>query len=116
MTTDNKTKEAKIGEWLLSRDTGLSSIFMASVALGADASEIINPNYPHDAGDFGRCYRLVEQVPEIAQDFQRIADSSKEWGVIISRWPDLASQYEEDLKNGTYHFYGFLDAVLRGEQ
>ena len=48
-------------DWLLSRDTGISSETILAVMTG---SEIERPGVPHDTADFGRCHRLLGHFPE----------------------------------------------------
>ena len=89
---------SRLGNWLVSNDTGLSSETMAAVALGA--TTLKNMNAPHDAADFGRCYRLVKAVPEIRASFPRLARRCKAFAGILKEWDSLVAIYERDLKKG----------------
>ena len=79
----------KIIQWYASGDTGLSSKHMAAVAAGAKG----DGSYPHDPHDLGRCIRLVETVPEIKERFPIIANTTKEWAIVIANWDELCSMY-----------------------
>ncbi len=61
MTDEIKMKAI---EWLLGRDTGISSKTMCGALFG------INPAWrdiPYDADDFGRCLRFIRFMPAGAQ-------------------------------------------------
>lgn len=58
------TMQAKIGDWLLTGNTGVSSETMAAMALGSNTP---SGDGPHDTGDFSRCVKLVHAVPEVLE-------------------------------------------------
>lgn len=80
---------SEIGQWLGSGHSGLSSTLMASVALGA--KNIDRSNYPHDRGDFGRCYNLLQIAPTVRDYFDDIAKVSPQWSALIENWAELES-------------------------
>ena len=52
-------------EWIVSRDTGISSKTMWSALNGVDLSEARKSFYtdvPYDPADFGRCYRYYQNA------------------------------------------------------
>lgn len=87
----------RIGNWLRSDDTGISSETMAAITLGADSGDF---DAPHDGSDFGRCYRLVEAVPEVRAAFPRIAALVPAFAGILAAWDELAAIYLRDLPTG----------------
>jgi hypothetical protein len=104
---DFKLMAAKIGRWFVEGDTGLSSEFMAAVALGYSGKKRVI-NRPYDGGDFGRCLRLVEKVPEIRHYFSEIASASTEWEVIIKHWDELVS-LSKSGENVHHHLRRLID-------
>ena len=55
----------KLLEWSLGNDTGASSKTMLKAAI----RPVKGGDIPHDPSDFGRCYRLMEAVPELRSRF-----------------------------------------------
>lgn len=86
-----------VAEWLVSRDTGISSETMAAIALGAKNGLF---EAPHDPSDFGRCYRLVQKVPAIRGVFGKIGEAVPVFAGILREWDDLTRIYERDLQSG----------------
>jgi len=89
--------------WWQGTDTGMSSmtIFaaLASEAWKSQARlEIRGGSVPLDAGDFGRCARLVgsvpgwrERLPEVEAAYPQLT----EWKAIIARWDELVAATRE---------------------
>ncbi|HEX7906796.1 MAG TPA: hypothetical protein VF534_01705 [Paraburkholderia sp.] len=94
--------QCELGNWLINGDTGISSQTMAAIALGATnlSSSGWNVDAPHDPSDFGRCYRLVQKVPEIREHFPRIAKKVKAFAGILREWDALVRIYERDKPKG----------------
>ncbi len=93
----------RLGTWLLSGDTGISSETMAGIALGGNPGvERLRSrcDAPHDPSAFGRCYRLVQAVPSIRDDFDRIGASVPAFAGILREWDNLCSIYVRDLPTG----------------
>lgn len=104
----------KIGNWLLSHDTGLSSETMAAIALGANTRSGLSA--PHDVADFGRCYRLVKAVPQVRHAFPQIARKCPAFAGIIREWDELVVIYLRDLpKFGSKELYQRIEN-LRGDK
>ena len=63
----------RVTKWLLTGDTGRSSmcmlanIYSPETTKNLDAYEAIV--HPYDSGDFWRCYLLLEAVPEFRDQF-----------------------------------------------
>lgn len=55
-----KSIEQRAIEWLLSDDTGSSSEYLCAFLLGIKRRQSV----PSDAGDRGRCVRLLKLIPE----------------------------------------------------
>ena len=85
-------------EWIVGRDTGTSSKTIWAALTGS----VHGPrrldwtfDIPHDGDDFGRCYRLVVQVPGWAMRISEIVDVFPAWEPIVREWNKLASLYRE---------------------
>ncbi|ECJ3227561.1 hypothetical protein FP993_19495 [Salmonella enterica] len=85
--------------WLASDDTGLSSLFMASVLSGQFAS---TNNYPRDPDDLGRCIRLIEAVPELAEKISLMAQHGHQWSAVAQNWERWSHLYREGDGNALY--------------
>lgn len=86
-----------VAEWFVSRDTGISSETMAAIALGAKNGIF---DAPHDPSDFGRCYRLIQKIPAIKGEFDKIGEAVPVFAGILREWNDLARIYERDVNSG----------------
>lgn len=54
--------EKRAMRWAAGGDTGSSSKAIMQTMMGEPPSD--GWCYPHDGGDFGRCYRLLAIIPE----------------------------------------------------
>lgn len=90
----------KILTWLDGDDTGLSSKFLAQLALGNPLPAI---HYPYDPSDFGRCYRFLQVLTEPEQDqvLDLASHRSGEWERLVEYWDELVELYLEELPSGT---------------
>lgn len=89
--------EQRLTIWALSGDTGASSETLACAVLGIpDTSRRFGFDVPYDYADFGRCYRLVKQVPEILTMWDKVREACPAWGPIIDKWDELVARYEAD--------------------
>lgn len=82
----DETKDQLI-KWLISGKTGASSEAIASFMVG----EKCNGNYPHDAGDFGRCEGLLDAVPEFRARLPEMSGVNRYWASLISGWEKIRS-------------------------
>lgn len=91
---------AKIAQWFANGDTGTSSETMALIAMGAKKSDKTRFDAPYDTADFGRCYRLVQSVPELQNHFGLIGRRVGTFKNILANWQELVELYERDLPKG----------------
>lgn len=98
----NKEISRKIGEWLISGQTGCSSTYMAGIMLGADTETKSRwgASYPHDPSDFGRCLRLIEAVPEIKEHLHLMKECGEVWSKLVDNWDEMTRLYQRDLDTG----------------
>ena len=64
-------------KWLLSDDTGVSSITLCGYMLGIEPSW---KNSPSDKGDRGRCIRMLKTTPEWIDRLDEMKKEGVGWG------------------------------------
>lgn len=87
-------------EWILTSDTGTSSKTIWAVMMDVAGVMVIDNlmdfDVPHDSGDFGRCYRLLQHFPEWRPRLHRVAKEFPKWGPMVWEWDRLTELYEMD--------------------
>ena len=78
--------------WLASNDTGASSLAIARHMLGLEHDEW-GASYPIDGADFGRCFRLLELIPEWRERMPEMASYSRQWAALCAVWSDLEARH-----------------------
>ncbi len=78
--------------WVVGGDTGTSSQTIWSVMVGVKHDR---PWTPLDSDDFGRCYRLLELVPEWRKRLPEVAALHPDWKPLVREWDRLTSLYEK---------------------
>lgn len=84
--------------WLQGTDTGVSSKTIWSVMTGHPVESY---SIPYDPADFGRCYRLLQVMPEWRTRLHLVADKYPRWRPFVDHWDELTALYEEELKSPT---------------
>jgi hypothetical protein len=86
----------RIALWALSGTTGVSASTIARVALGIkhDGGRV-SFDCPHDADDFGRCLRLLSQVPELHEYLPAVVEACPQWAPLVPIWSELTLLYAE---------------------
>lgn len=87
----------RIALWALSGTTGVSASTIASVALGMKEGGRSSFDCPHDAGDFGRCLRLLENVPELRAYLPAVIEVCPQWAPLVPIWDELTLLYAESV-------------------
>jgi hypothetical protein len=94
-----------LGAWLSSDDTGISSRCIARHLSGGrvphERRAFGNDEHPHDPSDFGRCFRLMESVPEFRPRIGEMASVSPVWKRLVEAWDELESLYLEEMPSGS---------------
>jgi hypothetical protein len=86
----------KIIKWFVTESTGVSSKAIVAQLMDIDRRRRTWGDHPHDSDDFGRCYRLLEAVPEFKPRISEIAVRSSEWSALVEYWDELTTLYAED--------------------
>jgi len=98
----SKTVRERAIWWFSKGEVGLSSKVMCTFFLTGGIAGIF-PHYPHDPDDFGRCYKLLEAIPEWKEELPDLATLSEPWSKLVENWDTLTEMYEqnvaEDWKN-----------------
>jgi|JI9StandDraft_1071089.scaffolds.fasta_scaffold31308_5 hypothetical protein len=76
--------------WRKSDDTGLSSLYLAAALSGQCTPEFA---HPWDSGDFGRCVRLLEAVPELRPRLELLDHAPDPWPKFLACWAELEALY-----------------------
>lgn len=100
MSAISEKSKQKIIEWMFNGRTGISSETMAAIALGVKKRGVFGFDAPHDPSDFGRCYDLVKDVPEIKLAFGEISKKVPKFAGILANWDELCGMYERDFSSG----------------
>lgn len=87
----------KLLEWSLGNDTGASSKTMLKAAI----RPVKGGDIPHDPSDFGRCYRLMEAVPELRSRFDLMKLNCPRLAPYLDEWDVLAALYRKGQESGT---------------
>lgn len=83
----------KLLHWFLYGDIGLSSETMVNVAVGKEYENY----YPCDPSDFNRCLKLVKEIPEIKNYFDKISKISPQWKTVIDNWDKLEETFLSEV-------------------
>ena len=94
---ESQTMEQKILQWYATWDVGNSSETMVSIVMWTNR----HIDRPYDPADFNRCYELVQAVPEIKDNFDKIKQASKQREFIITNWDLMVSMLLEERQTGT---------------
>ena len=92
-----------LASWALSGTTGASAEAIATNLSGVGKKE---GNYPHDAGDFGRCERLLDAVPELRGRLHEMSGVNKYWAALVPAWEKIRAAKDSDK-------YALIQEVVR---
>jgi len=85
----------RIINWFVTGNTGVSSEAIVAQMMGIKTGRTWG-DHPHDSGDFGRCYKLLEAVPEFKARISEMAARSNEWAALVEHWDELTELYAAD--------------------
>lgn len=89
-------------EWLISDDVGSSSRYMITVLANLGVP-MPDGTTPVDAGDLGRCIRMVDAC-NLEAEIPRLFDMGDSWKRIATNWDKLKALYEADKWSEIYSF------------
>lgn len=82
-----------IATWALGRSTGASATCIVRHMMGMD---VFPDDYPRDDGDFGRCEKLLEAVPELRDRLPEMAEVGDMWAKMVENW-DLIRESDDQF-------------------
>lgn len=81
--------------WLANGERGVSSDTIFTKMTGVDTGvEIFD--IPHDAWDFMRCRKLLEQCPEIASKFHKEMARDPKWEPLVKNWKRICDSLDKE--------------------
>jgi hypothetical protein len=86
--------------WVMGRDTGTSSKTIWAVMQGAPTRDA---STPWDADDFGRCYRLLKEIPEWRPRLPEVAARYPAWTGLVREWDRLSAMFELVVAGGGWN-------------
>lgn len=95
-----KPIEKRAVDWLTGSDTGSSSEAILDHMMGMAAGVDLAARYPRDVADWGRCFRLLELIPEWRERIGEMSRHGPYWTALVSRWRDIESAYRRDMRAG----------------
>lgn len=80
--------------WITNGRVGASSKTIWSCMMG---SSEYSKDYPHDSADFGRCYALLQLIPEWRHELHRLKPLGRSWSNLVDNWDRLTEMYERNV-------------------
>lgn len=106
--------EKRLIKWLLSDDTGSSSRTIVSVMT---RTKYKDPSPPYDQYDFGRCHRLLLEIPEWKEKLPLLGKKYPIWKPLVDDWSRLENLYNTGLKTGDFSvLYRTLQHLLKRDK
>ena len=84
--------------WITGPDTGASSKTIWGVMMCAPVQW---PSCPADPSDFGRCFRLLELIPEWRPMLPNVALTYPMWAGMVDAWEELEALWREECGQKT---------------
>lgn len=97
MATVTDDLHTRAVNWILSRDTGLSSEAIWGHMMGGTEIRYESWCHPHDPDDLGRCLRLLEKIPEWKPRVPEMAARSEAWAALVPEWDALARSMADEV-------------------
>lgn len=83
--------QERAANWIVGHDTGASSKTIWAVMMGVGNRDA---SHPHDPSDFGRCHRLLIQLPEWRERLEEMVSVSAYWKALVARWDEIEALYK----------------------
>lgn len=108
--------------WIAVGERGLSSdaIFYKLTGIRPHNMSGDTSAHPHDPDDLSRCWRLLEQVPELAARIGEMSSVSREWAVLVVKWDEICRTMDaespewRDGKGSAPKAYAIMQECLAG--
>jgi hypothetical protein len=92
------TMSPALANWLSFGERGASSNAIVEQLTGLPTCRRFGSpfDHPHDPDDLRRCRLLLEAVPEIAQQFHKMAAASPTWALLVQHWAELCRLMDQE--------------------
>lgn len=100
MNTIPSKKEFEVAaKWLLGDDVGFSGISICRHMLCGDAdyAGYGYADWPIGPSDIGRCFRLIEKIPQWEKRIPEMAKYNPAWNGLSSRWLEIKKCMDEEV-------------------
>ena len=78
--------------WIANGECGMSSKTMWNCFMDNKDFQI---NHPYDPADFGRCWKLLDAIPEWKSKLYKLKPLSEAWNNLVENWDELTLFYEK---------------------
>ena len=100
------TPEERADQWRKDRNNvGHSSLCMwlhLYPKLCPECDVVHQTSHPYDTSDFGRCYHLLEAVPEWKAKLYIMRSVSPKWAYLINNWTELTALFKAEKYKECY--------------
>ena len=88
--------------WAINGDTGLSSLTIWGVMMGVKipTDHVWRYSPPRDTSDFGRCYKLLQLMPEWRERLHEVSDQLPDWKPYVDEWGKLTALWAKGARTG----------------
>lgn len=101
--------------WLRHGERGISSEAIFAHLTGVPITRWLHP--PADAGDLGRCRKLLAAVPEFAARLSEMASLDSQWARLVEHWDELCALMDEEAPKRRYpRTYQLMHMLLHGRK
>jgi hypothetical protein len=90
--------DADAQRWLAVGQQGVSSLTLFHHLTQTPMPQ--SRSHPHDLDDFGRCKRMIEQVPSLRALLPEAASLSPVWARIVDVWDTLCTTLDAEIAAG----------------
>lgn len=110
--------------WIVSEDTGVSSKVIWAVMMGTDLTGL-SLSTPSDVSDFGRCFRLLNIIPEwearldelkkVDYGYHLMNDNTEHrnlWSKFVDNYEEMKMLYLEGHLTGHPELYKLMKEIL----
>lgn len=106
MSETQKTSSANLDNrmiiWIRHCNRGISSeVIFETLSGNLLLDDDWGYSTPQDAGDFKRCYELLQLIPEWRTRLNEVAEKHPHWKLIVEHWGELESLFKEALNDKT---------------
>lgn len=87
--TGKSSQRDTLDEWMLTGETGVSSLSIVYVLTGRMSDLRASWSHPVDLHDFRRCELLLSAVPELRQEMWRMSQVNRQWHMLVGEWSTI---------------------------